>query len=379
MASSAKSYDDNDWPEIKGNPISKIGVFPYSGAQIGHPDLNAEQIYMVYRPESELSEEGTINSFRLLPFTDEHAMLGSEGEGLTPAEKKGVHGVIGQDVYFEDGYLKANLKIFSEKVNELIKNGKKELSIGYRCMYDIQSGTFEGQKYDAVQRQIRGNHVALVDEGRSGPDVAVLDRLVFTLDSKDITMKDQEQCEAEDFKKPEGEDEMQIEIENEKEEEKEEAVDDGQANLQALGNALREALSYIEKMAPKSEVDEEIEITEDGEPKEFVSKAEVTDVEEEPKKAAGMDSKAIFREIGQRDALAAKLSKHIGTFDHKEKTLSEVATYGVRKLGLSCKRGHEESILNGYLAAAKTSPMVNVALDSTPRSSQIDEYLKGAK
>jgi uncharacterized protein len=102
-------------------------------------------------------------------------------------------------------------------------------------------------------------------------------------------------------------------------------------------------------------------------------------VEEEPKKAAGMDSKAIFREIGQRDALAAKLSKHIGTFDHKEKTLSEVATYGVRKLGLSCKRGHEESILNGYLAAAKTSPMVNVALDSTPRSSQIDEYLKGAK
>src|SRR5271163_736671 len=129
---SSKNYDENGWPEIKGNPISKVGVFPYSGSQIGHPDLEPDKIYMVYRPESELADEGTINSFKLLPFTDEHAMLGSEDDGLTPAEKKGVHGTIGQDVYFEDGYLKANLKIFSEKVNELIKSGKKELSIGYR-------------------------------------------------------------------------------------------------------------------------------------------------------------------------------------------------------------------------------------------------------
>lgn len=85
---SARNYDDNGWPEIKGNPISKVGVFPYSGAQIEHPDLDPNKIYMVYRSDSELSNEDTINSFKLLPFTDEHEMLGSTRDGLTPAEKK---------------------------------------------------------------------------------------------------------------------------------------------------------------------------------------------------------------------------------------------------------------------------------------------------
>jgi len=401
---SAKIYDDNDWPQIKGNPISKVGVFPYSGAQIGHPDLEPDKIYMVYRPESELSHEDTINSFKLLPFTDEHAMLGSEYDGLMPAEKKGVHGVIGQDVYFESPYLKGNLKVFSEKMNDLIENGKKELSIGYRCMYDIQSGVFDGQAYDAIQRQIRGNHVALVEEGRSGPDVAVLDRLKFTFDSKDITMPDlmKPQGKPEDLKKPEGKDNMQ----NEQEKENMSYDDDGM-RMEALCTSLREAAGYLEKMMAKkdgTDVDWNKEDMEDEEPKDFVKKANITDVAEteeaeaeksegkkdkkvdeevekegKQKPGKGMDTKAVFREISQRDALADKLSKHIGTFDHKEKTLDEVASYGVRKLGLSCKRGHEESVLIGYLAAAKVNPMVSVAQDAAPRSSQIDEYLKGAK
>ena len=87
----------------------------------------------------------------------------------------------------------------------------------------------------------------------------------------------------------------------------------------------------------------------------------------------------IFKEIARRDDLAEKLSRHIGVFDHKEKTMEEVAAYGVRKLGLSAKRGHEESVLVGYLAAAKVSSPVAVAQDAAPRSSQIEQYLKGAK
>lgn len=405
---SAKKYDDNDWPEIKGNPISKVGVFPYSGAQIGHPDLDPNKIYKVYRPEVELSDEKTINSFKLLPFTDEHAMLGSEDEGLMPAEQKGIHGVIGQDVYFEDGYLKANLKIFSQKVNDLIEKGKKELSIGYRCIYDMVSGIYDGQAYDAIQRQIRGNHLALVEEGRSGPDVAVLDRLKFTFDTKDLKMTDMTKPEGkpEDLEKPEGKDEK----------EKEEMSEDKAKSMDSICGLLRQAADGLEKMMKKDakdidwskedSEDESEEKVEDEEPKSFVKRANITDAEEteeaeaekkegkkdkkvdeevekeakaKDKSGKGMDAKEIFREISQRDALAEKLSRHIGTFDHKEKTLDEVAAYGVRKLGLSCKRGHEESVLHGYLAAAKLKPEYAYTQDSAPKSSQIDEYLKGAK
>jgi hypothetical protein len=403
---SARKYDENGWPEIKGNPISKVGVFPYSGAQIGHPDLNPDDIYMVYRPEEELANEDTINSFKLLPFTDEHAMLGSAKDGLMPAEYKGIEGITGEDVYFESPYLKSNLKIFSEKAHALIENGKREISIGYRCAYEKQSGIYDGVQYDFIQRGLRGNHVALVEEGRSGSDVAVLDRMKFTFDSKDITMPDmtKPQGEPEDLKKPEGKDEMEMENENERS-----SVDDEGKNLEMVCNALREATGYIEKMMSKrtgTDVDwnKEDMSTGDVEPKDFVEKADITDIaeteeaeaeKEEGKKdrkvdaeiekegkqkpAKVMDSKAIFREISQRDALANQLSKHIGTFDHKEKTLDEVALYGVRKLGLNCPHGHEQSVLRGYLAAAKQTVMISAVQDSAPRSNKIDEFLKGAK
>ena len=181
IGQSSREPDINGWAEIKGNPISKVGVFPYLGKDI-YPDLEPNKLYNVFRPETEFSNAETIESFKLLPWTDEHAMLGSEDEGMLPAEKKGIHGVIGEDVYFEDGYLKATLKIFSDKLANLIEAGKKELSIGYRCLYDMVSGVYDGVKYDAIQRNIRGNHLALVGEGRSGHDVAVLDQnLNFSL------------------------------------------------------------------------------------------------------------------------------------------------------------------------------------------------------
>lgn len=54
--------------------------------------------------------------------------------------------------------------------------------MGYFCDYELTPGTFNGIHYDAVQRNIRGNHIALVEEGRMGSDVRVMDRKI-TMDS----------------------------------------------------------------------------------------------------------------------------------------------------------------------------------------------------
>ncbi|MCL2887621.1 MAG: DUF2213 domain-containing protein, partial [Betaproteobacteria bacterium] len=135
--------DTNGFREISNNPLSKVGVFPYSGRSLTNaPDPNKK--YMVYRPAEELSDPECIESFRLLPWVDNHAMLGSEDEGLTPAEKKGVQGVIGEDVYFKNGTLYGNLKVFSQSLANLIEAGKRELSCGYRCTYEWTPGTFDG-------------------------------------------------------------------------------------------------------------------------------------------------------------------------------------------------------------------------------------------
>jgi len=96
MSESARKADLNGWYEIKGNPLSKVGVFPYSGAQVGLPD-RADEVFMVYRPEEELSNEACIESFRLVPWIEDHTVLGSPAVGATPAEEKGVHGVTGDN------------------------------------------------------------------------------------------------------------------------------------------------------------------------------------------------------------------------------------------------------------------------------------------
>lgn len=47
-------------------------------------------------------------------------------------------------------------------------SGLKELSLGYDVDIDPTPGTWHGQPYDSIQRNIRINHLALVDEARAG-------------------------------------------------------------------------------------------------------------------------------------------------------------------------------------------------------------------
>lgn len=179
---SKRSTDWNGFMEVKDNPISKIGVYPYLGSEIkGAPD--PDKIYQVYRPAEELSNAATIDSFKNKPLLDDHEIIGIHG---MPAERKGIQGTIGEKVYFDSPYLRGNIVVHSSAAQTLIKNGKTELSPCYGCDWIEESGVFEGKEYQYVQRNLRANHLALVEEGRTGPDVAVQDHRKFTLDSAEL-------------------------------------------------------------------------------------------------------------------------------------------------------------------------------------------------
>ena len=393
----SRSYDINGWPEIPGNPISKVGVFSYLGASMGE-GFEPDKIYQVYRPEEELNNEETLASFRLLPWTVEHAMLGSEDNGLTPPERKGIHGVIGENVYFEDGYLKANLKVFSQRMANLIAEGKKELSIGYRCLYEREAGVYNGQKYDAVQRRIRGNHLALVDEGRAGKDVAVLDHFKLTYDSKKgldmevtleslATMMKEIVGRLDKLEQMEGE-KVVIEDENEENSRKdfvEKAKvmgedEEPEAEKELEGEKEESELDRIDRMEDEAI----LRIRKEAEEKRKKLRGEGEDEDEGNVREIGVQDAAeikrsVLIEISQRDALAKKLVPHIGAFDHSAMNKDAVAQYGIKKLGIKCKAGLEEAVLTGYLAAAKAPKAIGTALDAKQSSSSIDEYLKGVK
>lgn len=354
---SAREIDGNGWVEVKNNPLSRVGVFPYSGGQVGG---DPNKIYNVYRPEEELSHPDAIESLKLIPWVNDHVMLGASKDGLTPAEEKGIEGITGENVYFKDGILYGNIKILSENLAELIDGGKKQLSAGYRCVYDFVSGVFNGQPYDAIQRDIRFNHLALVDEGRMGKEVAVLDH-IYTYDSIDIK-------------------EFQM---SDKEEEQKKAMDAMSAQLAKAMDEIadlkkeKEAKDAEEEKKEKKAEDAELDMEKQEE------KAEAADEEEKKEKKEGMDSitldarfetfkKNILAEEKEKASLAEKISTVIGTFDAADKTLAEVALYGVEKLGLKCPKGTEKIALDAYFHN-RTTNTAGFALDSSITKTGHDE------
>ena len=186
--------DDNGWWIIKDNPLSKVGIYPYLGKQIDD-SLKPDKIYRVYRPAEELLNKETVKSFNLVPLINDHEMLGKD---FKPAEKKGIDGIIYNPRVAHENMLIGNIKIYSERMMKDIKNGKKELSMGYTCTYDLTPGDWDGQPYDVVQRNLRGNHVALVDKGRMGSDVRVYDKHICC-DSIDIEIDKIKKVQSEDI------------------------------------------------------------------------------------------------------------------------------------------------------------------------------------
>lgn len=373
---SVRQMDTNGWFEVSRNPISKVGIFDYSAAQVGKEDETPGKRYRVLRPAEELSDPETLASFRLLPWIDNHVMLGSEDKGLMPAERKGVQGVTGEDVFFENGTVFSNLKVFSQSMAGLIEAGKRELSCGYRCVYDFTPGTFQGQAYDCVQRTIRGNHLALVHSGRMGPDVAVLD----SIDHSPTTTDTKEPPMAEDksgggsaldaalatLNTPEARKAAMLAIRAAMDEAGDKPdMDDDAKKAKEVSDAEEEEAA--KKKAAEDAAEEEEAKKKAAEAKDTDLKAD--DIAKRPNAMDAMDAAAVSKLVAaelaraaastkRRDVLAKQLGPHIGTFDHSDMTEAQVAAYGAKKLGIAAEAGTEAAVLQGYLlAAGKATPV----------------------
>ena len=370
-----REYDTNGWFEVKDNPLSKIGIFQYSGGSIS-PECEQDKIYNVYRPAEELSTEECINSFKLLPWIDNHVMLGSEDEGLTPAESKGIQGVIGEDVYFDGEYLKGNIKVFSEAMSSLIANGKKELSCGYRCRYEYAPGTYDGVAYDYVQREIRGNHLALVENGRMGPDVAVLDHFTFTVDNKELFNMAEEIKES-GSEKP---DMTLEEVHKFLEEVMPKLAKIQELTGQSFGSAGEEAVADEDETKSDGDMEKPDGEAEDEEGAEYSAGGQKEE-EKEGERGAGMDAAAIAlsveKKIAEKAKLYDKLSKHIGAFDHSEMSLDKMAKYGLNKLGVEAPKESRVTFLNAYLQGKGVSSAVAMDTTATRKNNFVKRFLEG--
>ena len=174
---SVRSKDENGFLHVALTPISKATVNPYLGREIegsAAHGFKPDAIYYGLRDPTEL--EKAADTFNGLPLLLEHHPTDAEN-----LPKEWVVGSMGTDAVFEKPYLKNSLTVTDAQAIQYIEDGTaKEISCSYRFTPDFTAGEYteaDGSKvhYDFIMRDIKGNHVALVPEGRAGHDVKVAD------------------------------------------------------------------------------------------------------------------------------------------------------------------------------------------------------------
>lgn len=155
---------------------ARTGIQIYAGYELGMPE---KKIVRLWRPESEVFHRDSMATFAGAPVTIEHP-----GESVTPKNWKDYAvGETASDEIVRDGEIvKVPFMLRDARAIQAIEDGKHEVSMGYSSTVDFTPGTIPdgqadaGQAYDAVQRNIRINHLAIVDKARGGPALRIGDQ-----------------------------------------------------------------------------------------------------------------------------------------------------------------------------------------------------------
>jgi hypothetical protein len=169
---SVRTIDADGRMHVQISNISKANVCPYLGREIPGAEslgLNPDKVYMLLRDPGELAKAAS--TFNNIPLLSTHVPVSAD-----EPQKELIVGSTGTDAMFEAPYLKNSLVVWdSIAIAGIDSKEQCELSSAYRYTPDMTPGVYEGIAYDGVMRNIVGNHVALVEVGRAGPDVVVGD------------------------------------------------------------------------------------------------------------------------------------------------------------------------------------------------------------
>jgi hypothetical protein len=172
---SVRTLDKDGRLHIKIAHISKAMVCPYKGSEIPNADslgLDSEKIYYLFRDPAELAKAAP--TFNNQPILNKHIPV--TAPNYDEKIKPHIVGSTGTDCIFSAPYLDNSLVIWSGDSIKLIEDDEqKEISCGYHYRAEMTAGNFNGTHFDGIMRDIVGNHVALVKDGRAGPDVVVGD------------------------------------------------------------------------------------------------------------------------------------------------------------------------------------------------------------
>lgn len=162
-----KIFKKTDTGLIVSAALTRAGIFEYSDGKGG--------AIREFRSPDEVFNQDSLDSLKLIPITNKHPKKMVDLDNIKNLQI----GMTGENIgKTDENRVKATLKITDKQSIKDIEDRKTqgratELSCGYSAEVIMQDGESDEGKYDAIQKNIRYNHLAIVDVGRAGPTVRI--------------------------------------------------------------------------------------------------------------------------------------------------------------------------------------------------------------
>lgn len=158
-----------DGVTITGNGYMKANAFATRCGVFTYMNFDGS-LRRELRPEDEVFKQESLKTLAEVPLTNDHPPVLLDSKNT----RQYAVGFTGAEVKRTEDKVAINLTVTDDvTIGQVMEGGKQELSCGYFCDIEFKSGMWNGIAYDAIQRNIAYNHLAVVERGRAGPDVKI--------------------------------------------------------------------------------------------------------------------------------------------------------------------------------------------------------------
>jgi len=143
--------------------------------------LRDGKLFNELRLPGEVFNQDSMDSLALKPIVDGHPYEEPDGRVHAGNARRLQVGMTGENIKpVENRFLRTTAVITDDEAIKKVEEGKRQVSCGYEKEIELTSGYWDGKEinqdgrgehFDAIQRNIRYNHVALVNRGRAGDQV----------------------------------------------------------------------------------------------------------------------------------------------------------------------------------------------------------------
>ncbi len=168
ISGTQRQYTDNGFLKVPGR-VSRSGIQEYLASELGITDRAPNDIIRVMRPEEEVFNQDSLDTFIGSDVTLDHPPEMVDASNYSQYSV----GTISSSPVRDGDFVQCELIIKDANAISAIQGGKVQLSVGYSAVYDNQVP--DGADYDFIQREIRVNHTAICTAARAGAQARLFD------------------------------------------------------------------------------------------------------------------------------------------------------------------------------------------------------------